>query len=290
VSRVGHRGQPDHHLADTPHEVGLHVLGFADDLDVLEARQQFLPENAQLKLVAGDVNRVQPPVEPPSYGYEAKAVRAQAPQFQEQGLFEYHLYSLQRPTNVLQNEQKQVNLLSAAGIGVNKKLIFFGQQFWFRGQYGQVLSNQKVGVYLDIQNSEQNHLGMPLPKGTLRVYKADKSGAQQFVGEDAIAHTPRDEKLRLKMGEAFDVVGDRKQTEWHELGTCTSESAWEVEIRNHKDTPVEVEDYEPSGGDWTILSSSLTPEKKDASTFTFTVKVPARGSTKLNYKLRVKWC
>jgi len=248
-------------------------------------------KNAELKLVAGDVNRVQPKPAPEGYGYAmAKVSRAEAPQFQEQGLFEYHLYSLQRPTNVLQNEKKQVNLLSAAGIGVNKKLIFFGQQYWYRGQYGQVLSNQKVGVYLDIQNSEQNRLGMPLPKGTLRVYKADKSGAKQFVGEDAIEHTPRDEKLRVKMGDAFDVVGDRKQTEWHELGSCTSESAWEIEIRNHKDSAVEVEDYEPIGGDWTMISSSQAPEKKDASTFAFTVKVPARGSTKVNYKVRVKWC
>ena len=247
-------------------------------------------KNAELKLVAGDVNRVQPAAQPMAYGGAmAKSARAQE-QFQEQGLFEYHLYSLQRPTSVLQNEQKQVNLLSAAGIGVNKKLIFYGQEYWFRGQYGQVLSNQKVGVYLDIQNSEQNHLGMPLPKGTLRVYKADKSGAKQFVGEDAIDHTPRDERLRVKMGDAFDVVGDRKQTEWKELGGCVSESAWEIEIRNHKDTEVVVEDYEPVGGDWTMISSSQAAEKKDASTFSFTIKVPARGSTKVNYRVRVRWC
>ena len=247
-------------------------------------------KNAELKLVAGDVNRVQPQASPLADGaMMAKSARSEE-QFQEQGLFEYHLYSLGRPTTVLQNEQKQVNLLTAPGIGVNKKLIFFGQQYWYRGQYGQVLSNQKVGVYLDIQNSAQNHLGMPLPKGTLRVYKADKSGAKQFVGEDAIDHTQRDEKLRVKMGDAFDVVGDRKQTEWHELGSCTSESAWEIELRNHKDSAVEVEDYEPIGGDWTMLSSSQPSEKKDANTFTFTIKVPARGTTKVNYKIRVKWC
>ena len=246
-------------------------------------------ENAELKLVAGDVNRVQPPQKQVSYVLESHAARAPAPQFQEQALFEYHLYSLQRPTNVLQNEQKQVSLLSA-DINVNKKLIFFGQQYWFRAQYGQVVSNQKLGVYLDIQNSEQNHLGIPLPKGTLRVYKADKSGAKQFVGEDSIDHTPRDEKLRVKLGEAFDVVGERKQTEWNKLGTCVSESAWEIEIRNHKDSAIEVEDYEPIFGDWTMVSSSQPSQKKDATTFTFTIKVPARGSSKLNYKVRVKWC
>ncbi|MEO8904653.1 MAG: DUF4139 domain-containing protein [Polyangiaceae bacterium] len=248
-------------------------------------------KNAQLKLVAGDVNRVQPELDDrPARGALAKSARADAPQFQEQGLFEYHLYSLERPTNVLQNEQKQVSLLQAPGIGVQKKLLFFGQQYWFRGQYGQVLSNQKVGVYLDIQNSQANHLGMPLPKGTLRVYKADKSGAKQFVGEDAIDHTPRDEKLRVKMGDAFDVVGDRKQTDWHEFGECSAESSWEIEIRNHKDSAVEVEDYEPVDADWTMVSSSQAAEKKDASTFSFTIKVPARGSTKVTYKLRVKWC
>ncbi|HEY0462590.1 MAG TPA: DUF4139 domain-containing protein [Polyangiaceae bacterium] len=248
-------------------------------------------KNAELKLVAGDVNRVQAESGPVPRAYAmAKAARPQAQQFQEQGLFEYHLYSLQRPTNVLQNEQKQVNLLSAAGIGVTKKLIFFGQQYWFRSQNGELQSNEKVGVYLDIQNSEQNQLGMPLPKGTLRVYKADKSGAKQFVGEDAIDHTPRDEKLHVKMGDAFDVVGDRKQTEWHELGNCASESAWEIEIRNHKDSAIEVEDNEPIGGDWTILSSSQAAEKKDANSFTFTIKVPARGKTRVNYKVRVKWC
>jgi hypothetical protein len=236
------------------------------------------------------VNRVQPQSALSAVALKKSAVQRGGGGFQEQALFEYHLYSLERPTSILQNEQKQVNLLSAPGIGVNKKLIFFGQQYWFRGQNGQVMSNQKVGVYLDIQNSEQNHLGMPLPKGTLRVYKADKSGAQQFVGEDSIDHTPRDEKLRIKMGEAFDVVGDRKQTEWHSVGSCVSESAWEIELRNHKDTAVEIEDYEPVGGDWTILSASQPVEKKDSSTFSFTAKIPARGTTKLTYKVRVKWC
>ncbi|HEY4105882.1 MAG TPA: hypothetical protein VGM44_18405, partial [Polyangiaceae bacterium] len=112
----------------------------------------------------------------------------------------------------------------------------------------------------------------------------------QFVGEDAIDHTPRDEKLRVKMGDAFDVVGDRKQTEWHALGGCTTESAWEIELRNHKGSAIEVEDYEPVGGDWTILSSSIPANKKDSSTFTFDVKVPARGKTKVTYKVLVKWC
>lgn len=248
-------------------------------------------ENAELQLVAGDVNRVQPER---AYQSGGMAVPASAPMprpgFSEQGLFEYHLYTLGRPTTVLQNEQKQVSLLAADGIQVDKKLIFYGQQYWFRGQYGQILSNQKVGVYLDFKNEQKNQLGVPLPKGTLRVYKADRSGAKQFIGEDAIDHTPRDEKVRVKMGEAFDVVGDRKQTEWRTLGGCTAESRWEIELRNHKDVAVQVEDYEPIGGDWTVLESSIPYVKRDAGTFSFDVKVPARGKTQLSYRVRLRYC
>ena len=249
-------------------------------------------KNAQLQLVAGDVNRVRAPVAYDMKAQAASMMRAGAASggFTEQGLFEYHMYTLGRPTTVLQNEQKQVSLLEADGVKIDKKLIFYGQQYWFRGQYGEVQSNQKVGVYLDFKNEEKNKLGIPLPKGTLRVYKADKSGARQFVGEDQIDHTPRDEKIRVKMGEAFDVVGDRKQTEWRALGNCSAESRWEIELRNHKDTAIEVEDFEPIGGDWTILESSLPYDKKDAGTFAFNVKVPARGKTKVTYRVRLRYC
>ena len=249
-------------------------------------------ENAKLKLVAGDVQRVTPAAPNDSYAKSAAYAPAAsgAPQFKEEGFFEYHLYTLERPTNLLQNEQKQVVLLDAKNVGVNKKLIFFGAPYYYRGNYGQVMSNQKVGVYLDIENKESNHLGMPLPKGTVRVYKADKSGAKQFIGEDAIDHTPRDEKLRIKMGEAFDVVGDRKEMDWKTLGSCGGESSWEITLKNHKDTAVDVEDYEPIGGDWEILSSSIPSTKKDAHTFTFDVKIPARKEVKITYRVRVRWC
>ena len=247
-------------------------------------------ENATLKLVAGDVQRVN------NYQYRAmdmpaaSAAGAGGGGFREESFFEYHLYSLQRPTNLLNAEQKQVTLLEAHDIHIQKKLIFFGAAYYYRGNYGQVVSNQKVGVYLDIQNSEANHMGMPLPKGTVRVYKADKSGAKQFIGEDNIDHTPRDERVRIKMGEAFDVVGDRKQMSWKPLGECVSESAWEISLRNHKDTPVEVEDYEPVGGDWEITQESMPHVKKDAHTFTFTPRIPARGSVKITYRVRIRWC
>ncbi|MFO0567648.1 MAG: DUF4139 domain-containing protein [Polyangiaceae bacterium] len=247
-------------------------------------------KNAKLKLVAGDVQRVQDQNQRYPSGGAVRSELAKQEQFSEESFFEYHLYTLSQPTDVLENEQKQVTLLEAKGAKIDKKLIYYGQQYWYRGKYGEVQRNQKVGVYLDLMNSKVNGLGMPLPKGTLRVYKADKSGAKQFIGEDHIDHTPRDEKVRVKMGEAFDVVGDRKQMEWRTLGSCSSESTWEIELRNHKDKATRVEVYEPIGGDWTIVESTHKHDKKDAFTFTFDVEVPANGKTKIKYKVRVKWC
>jgi hypothetical protein len=247
-------------------------------------------KNAELKLVAGDVNRVrEQEMDMPMRAMKA-APTAGAVAFREEGLFEYHLYTLSRPTTVLDKEQKQVTLLEAQNLGVRKRLIFFGQQYWFRGQYGELPKNQKVSVYLDFENAEKNGLGMPLPKGVVRVYKADKSGAKQFVGEDSIDHTPRDERVRVKMGEAFDVVADRKQLEWKALGSCVSESAWQIELRNHKDENVKVEIREPAGGDWTVVESSHPATREDATTFTFDVPVAKRGKTQVKYRVRVRWC
>ncbi len=248
--------------------------------------------NAELKLVAGDVQRV-------NEGYfrdEIKMQRAMAAEvaadaaFTEESFFEYHLYTLGRPTNLKENEQKQVTLLEADAFRLDKKLIYYGAAYYYRGSYGQVVSNQKVGVYLDFKNSEKNRLGMPLPKGVVRVYKKDSSGAEQFIGEDLIDHTPRDEKVRIKMGEAFDVVGDRRQMNYEVISSCVSESTWKVDLRNHKDDDVTVQLYEPIGGDWRILSSSHRATKVDAHTFTFDVEVPARGETSVEYTVRVRWC
>jgi hypothetical protein len=247
-------------------------------------------ENARLKLVAGDVQRVDEGRVGRRELEMMRAVAEDAAQFSEEGFFEYHLYTLQRPTTLLQNEQKQVTLLEADAIGIHKQLIFYGAAQYYRGSYGQVASNQKVGVYLDLENSEANNLGMPLPKGIVRVYKADRSGAQQFIGEDRIDHTPRDERIRIKMGEAFDVVGDRRQMDYQVLSRCVSESEWEISIRNHKDENAEVEIVEPVGGDWEIISSSHTPIRLDAHTLKFVVDVPARGEVKVTYRLRVRWC
>jgi hypothetical protein len=249
-------------------------------------------KNAELKLVAGDVQRVQPPEEQkPEIAYDMVARPEPAPQqFRQESLFEYHLYSLKRPTDLLDRETKQVTLLEAHGIKLKKKLQFFGTSYWFTSLYPDLPKNQKVGVYVELDNSEKAGLGMPLPKGIVRVYKADQGGAQQFVGENSIDHTPRDEKVEIKLGEAFDVVADRKQTEWKTLGSCSSESAWEIELRNHKDSAVTVEVIEPANGDWEIVRASHPAVKKDAKTFEFEVPVPARGATKVTYRVRVRWC
>lgn len=249
-------------------------------------------ENAELKLVAGDVQRVEPPPPPPMAVEDAAmdVAESAAPQFRQEGLFEYHLYSLQRPTTIRDKEQKQVSLLEARGIRITKKLLFFGERGYFLARIDRPITSQKIGVYVDFENERQNQLGVPLPEGVVRVYKADRSGAKQFVGEDRIEHTPRDEKIRIKLGEAFDVVAERKQMRHSVLGSCASDSEWEISLRNHKDVAETVEVWEPTAGDWEVVTSSHPARREDAHTFVFEAKVPARGETKVSYRVRVRWC
>lgn len=248
--------------------------------------------SAELKLVAGDVQRVAPPPPPmpmPEMDRAEESVR-QASMFSNEALFEYHLYGLERPTDLLDKEQKQVSLLDAHDIAVKKKLVFRGAEYHFRGRVEGEPEKQKVSVLVSIDNSESKGLGVPLPKGILRVYKADSSGAQQFVGEDAIDHTPRDEEIEVKLGEAFDVVAERRQASFRVLGKCSTESDWDLELRNHKNAAVQVEVIEPAGGDYEIVRSSHPPLEADAQSFRFEVDVPARGAAKLTYRVRVRWC
>ncbi len=248
-------------------------------------------ENANLKLVAGEVARVVDDVGRRMRDEAKRALAAVAEaQFSQESFFEYHLYTLGRPTTLRENEQKQVTLLEGHGVTVNKRLVYYGAAHYYRGSYGDVISNEKIGVFLDIQNTQQNRLGIPLPKGIVRVYKADRAGAQQFIGEDRIDHTPRDERIRIRMGEAFDVVGDRRQMEYRVISGCVSESSWRVTLRNHKDERIEVDVVEPVGGDWEILQSSHTYTKVDAHTFTYRVGVAPNGETVISYRVRVRWC
>jgi hypothetical protein len=246
-------------------------------------------KNAKLKLVAGDVNRVKSEFEyRDRMMYAAKAM-AQEEQFKADEFFEYHIYSLQRPSTIKNNQTKQISLISADTIPVKKELVYYGSRYYYRSRYGDKISAQKVGVFVEIENKKRNNLGMPLPKGTVRVYKHDKEGNLQFVGEDRIDHTPKDEKIRVKLGEAFDVVGSRKQMSWEKVAYDTYEAEFEVLLRNHKRENVVVRVIEPIPGDWKILKSSHQHKKTEAFTAEFDIPVAKDKEVKLTYKVRIRY-
>ncbi|HUM17928.1 MAG TPA: DUF4139 domain-containing protein [Candidatus Nitrosotalea sp.] len=248
--------------------------------------------DAALKLVAGDINRAGSRDDARRMLQEAAARPASAiadRDFKSEGFFEYHLYTLDGRTTVKDNQTKQLTLLSSADIPVDKRFIYYGAAGYHRTQSGVPISNQKVGVYLDIKNAKENRLGMPLPKGRVRVYKADASGSQQLIGEDWIDHTPKDERVRIKMGDAFDVVGDRVQKDWKRIAGNLYEVEWEVTLRNHKKEAVTVEVNEPMPGDWEMVKSTHPHEKPQAFTARFNVLVPKDGATTLGYRVRVRF-
>src|SRR5438477_54530 len=247
-------------------------------------------EDARLQLVAGDVNRVS---EGRNYALAGAMMRKEAvdeAQFQEQGFFEYHMYTLQHPTTIRDNETKQVSLLEAAGFEVKKEFVLSGQHYYYTNYSnpGQPIK-EKVGVYMQFRNSQSNKLGMPLPAGTVRLYKKDDKGGQQFIGEDRIDHTPKDEDVRVKVGDAFDIVAERKQTDYRVIATNLYEYGYEIKIRNHKDVPVTVIVNEPIGGDWEMLSSTFEAEKTAAFAARFRVPVAKDGEARLAYRVRVKY-
>jgi hypothetical protein len=247
-------------------------------------------KDATLKLVAGDVRRLQPQqVMEGAFLQRSMAKAAGAPQFQEESFFEYHLYTLDRPTTVKDNQTKQLSLFTAPSVPVTKKLLLTGDYNLYRNSLGTGAQPQKVAVVLEIVNAQAGGLGMPLPKGTVRVYKKDKSGAEQFVGEDAIDHTPKDETIRLHVGDAFDVVAERSQTDFKAVSPRQNESAWSLSVRNRKDEDIVVTVREPMGGDWTLLSSSLPGKKVDQQTLEFEVPVPKGKEVKLTYRVALRW-
>lgn len=252
--------------------------------------------NAKLQLVAGDVNQVTPVMQG-----AVRAMAAPAPamakarnEMVEESLFEYHLYTLTRPTTIAENQTKQVSLLSASGVPARKELLLKGGNYYYQSSYGELGQKIKVGVFVEFDNKDSAHLGMPLPKGIIRVYKKDKAGNAQFIGEDRVDHTPKNETVRLKLGDAFDVTADKKQTDFKKLSGTSKynyvfESAYEVLLKNAKKEAVTVTVQEPMPGDWQVLSESHPHTKGSSNTAVWKVSVPAEGSTKLVYRALVRY-
>lgn len=251
--------------------------------------------NAKLQLVAGDVNRVQQYAQPmmKAMRMDAMVAEAAAP-MAEESLLEYHLYTLDRPTTIAENQTKQVALLSASGVPARKELLLRGADYYYSSSYGDLGQKMKVSVFVEFDNKEASKMGMPLPKGTMRVYKKDSQGNAQFVGEDHIDHTPKNETVRLKLGESFDVTADKKQTDFKTLprpskGNSAFESAYEIVLKNAKKEKVTVTVQEPIPADWKILSESHTSTKATSNTATWKIDIPSEGKTTLSYRVQVKY-
>jgi hypothetical protein len=250
-------------------------------------------QNARLQLVAGDVHRVTRPEAMDQMETKALLTRAEAPRMAEESLLDYHLYTLDRPTTIKENQVKQVALLTATAVPAVKEYVLRGNEYYYSSRQGSLDDKLKAAVYLEFANREKDGLGLPLPKGIMRVYKQDHSGNAQFVGEDNIDHTPKNEKVRLRLGDAFDVTAEKVQTDFKKLAggekETLIESAYRIELKNAKDKPVTVKVEEPMPGDWQILQESLPHAKEDARTAVWRVEVPAEGKAELTYRVRVRY-
>src|SRR5262252_3724699 len=247
--------------------------------------------NAKLQLVAGDLNRL-----PAREQYRAMDAMAKpqpapaAPQFQQENFSEYHLYSLARHTSLEDKESKQISLLEGSGVPVEKLFVVNGQSFYYRNAQnpGSPLKDP-VMVFYKFKNEERAGLGIPLPAGNTRVYQKDSKGGLLFIGEDHIDHTPKDEFVTVKIGNAFDLVAERKQTDFKKIADRVYEMEFAITLRNHKDTPVTIQVNEPIGGDWEMLSSTFEAKKTDAFAAQFNAPVKANGESVLKYRVRVRW-
>jgi hypothetical protein len=248
-------------------------------------------KNVKLQLVAGDLNRVRQAVSEKRFddARRAMAEMAATPMAQE-SFSEYHLYTLGRKTTINNEQTKQVSMLGGTGVPVTKRFVVDGQEFYYRNvQHPGAPIKDVVQVYYQFKNEEKNGLGVPMPSGTVRVYQADSKGGVHFAGEDRIGHTPKDETLKLKIGNAFDVVCERNQTDFRKIAPNVYELEYEIVLRNHKTIPVTVEVNEPIGGTWRMLSSSHEWTKTAAWAAGFTVPVKEEGTSTLKYRVRVTY-
>ncbi len=248
-------------------------------------------KNARLQLVAGDLHRVMEQYQrEPGAAKAALERAAAAPQFAQEAFSEYHLYTLGRRTSIFDKESKQISLLNASGIPLEKTFVVDGQSFYYRNaQHPGSPLKDPVKVYFKFKNDEKSSLGMPMPAGIVRVYQADSKGGVLFVGEDRINHTPKDETVSLQIGNAFDVVCERKQTDFKKLSERLYEMEFEITLRNHKDAPITVEVNEPIGGDWEMVQSTHKSTKTDAWAARFEVPIEKNGTSVLRYRVRVRW-
>jgi hypothetical protein len=254
-------------------------------------------KEAKLKLIAGDIHRVREAVPYADAIMRAAPTAVKEPQVEERAFFEYHLYEVQRPVTVKDRQTKQIEFATASGVAAEKFFVYdASQRPWFRyaaltePSYGQT-GNRKVMVMLEFENSEEAGLGIPLPKGKVRVYKEDIDGSSQFVGEDQIDHTPKDENVRLYLGDAFDIVGERTQTDFKKLGKRSIQESFEITLRNHKEEEVEVRIVEHlfRWSEWEITQESQEHVKVDAQTIEYSVTIPADGEGKVTYTVLYRW-
>ncbi len=250
--------------------------------------------DAMLQLVAGEVNQVhEERAESGGYG----RLMARAPEMKsmaEEKLFEYHLYRVGRPVTLKNGQSKQVALLQADGIPCRKEFILQGSSRYYRGQHGEIGRKIRAGVYVEADNSKKSNLGRPLPGGIVRVYKRDAEGGLQFIGENRIDHTPENEIIRLKLGEAFDITADKVQTDFKKLSGFSRyhyvyESAYRIEVKNAGEEAVTVKVVEPVPGDWEILEESHLHEKKASNKAIWRLEVPEEGESVLTYRIKVSY-
>ncbi|MCU7511779.1 MAG: DUF4139 domain-containing protein [Ignavibacteria bacterium] len=241
-------------------------------------------KNAGLKLVAGNVNLVSQRQPAPMFRKDVNILaESSGQQFQEREFFEYHIYDLERPATLNNNETKQISLFQADNINVTKKYLY--RSGFPVYTYGQQNQKPKVAVAVEFENTQKNNLGLPMPAGKVRVYKSDGKTIE-FVGEDMVDHTPKDEKIKLRIGDAFDIVAEENQTDNVRISDKVYEQAFEIKLRNRKKEDITVDVERMMGLNWEILSSSINYEKKDAQTVTFKVPVKKNEETVLKFRVR----
>jgi hypothetical protein len=234
-------------------------------------------ENSKLKLIAGDINRAAPPARK-GYAQEDRLMTLAAiPEaFEEKAFFEYHMYTLPRAATLANNEIKQISLFEPATAAVKKV-------YYYRPQR----SAEDVQVVVEFVNSEQTGLGMPLPAGRVRVFKADNDGSLILLGEDNLDHTPKDEEISLTIGTAFDIKGEETMVNQTRISKKVEDREFEIELRNHKKEDVSIKIEKQLWGFWEITQSSHEYKKKDAGTVTFEVPVKADSTATVRFTVRV---